>query len=136
MTSIDRNRSAVAPTGRQTVEKAQPTVTPAVNTVKADGAKVAKKAGDGFETGPARQVSANLLGGSKPKDKVYDGQFVGAGGQTFPPGTPLKDIPGVTPRNNPNPSASFFSSAESKAPPSAFTSLHTSLTFCSRTLKR
>ncbi|MFY0563176.1 hypothetical protein ACN28E_04985 [Archangium lansingense] len=103
MTSIDRNRSAVAPTGRQTVEKAQPTVTPAVNTVKADGAKVAKKAGDGFETGPARQVSANLLGGSKPKDKVYDGQFVGAGGQTFPPGTPLKDIPGVTPRNNPNP---------------------------------
>ena len=103
MTSIDRNRNPLAQLGRQTVEKAQQTVAPAVNTVKADSAKVAKQGGDTFEAGPARQVSASLLGGSKPKDKVFDGQFVGAGGQTFPPGTSLSDIPGVTPRNNPNP---------------------------------
>ncbi len=106
MTSIDRNRNPLAQLGRQTVEKAQQTVAPVANAVKntvADAARVVKQGGDAFEAGPARQVSANLLGGSKPKDKVFDGQFVGAGGQTFPPGTSLKDIPGVTPRNNPNP---------------------------------
>lgn len=39
-----------------------------------------------------------------PADKQFDGHFVGAGGQTFPPGAPLGEIPAVTPnggvRNN------------------------------------
>jgi hypothetical protein len=30
-------------------------------------------------------------------DKQFDGHFVGANGQTFPPGTPLTEIPAVTP---------------------------------------
>ena len=29
-------------------------------------------------------------------------------GQTFPPGTPLSQIPGVTPKNNPNPSETIL----------------------------
>jgi len=36
-------------------------------------------------------------------DYKHDGKLVGANGQTFEPGTPLSQIPGVTPRNNPNP---------------------------------
>lgn len=39
-----------------------------------------------------------------PSDKAFDGHFVGAGGQTFDPSTPLREIPAVTPaggaRNN------------------------------------
>jgi hypothetical protein len=62
---------------------------------------------DAFEAGPVRQVT-NLLGGAKPPDRVYDGQFVGANGQTFPPGTPLSQIPGVTPRDNPNPAKTII----------------------------
>lgn len=45
----------------------------------------------------------NILPKSNP-DKEFDGQFVGANGQTFAPDTPLSDIPAVTPtggvRNN------------------------------------
>jgi hypothetical protein len=33
---------------------------------------------------------------------------VGAGGQTFNPGTPLSQIPGVTPKDNPNPSETIL----------------------------
>ncbi|PTL84549.1 hypothetical protein [Vitiosangium sp. GDMCC 1.1324] len=103
MTTIDRNRSALPQVGRQTTEKAQQPATTAATPVKNAVAQGAKPVADGFDSGPARKVSASLLGGSKPSDKVFDGQFVGAGGQTFPPGTPLSQIPGVTPRNNPNP---------------------------------
>lgn len=45
-----------------------------------------------------------LRGSSQPSDKDFDGHFVGAGGQTFAPNTPLNQIPAVTPtggvRNN------------------------------------
>lgn len=34
-----------------------------------------------------------------PSDKEFDGHLVGAGGQTFPPGTALSDVPAVTPEN-------------------------------------
>ncbi|EAU69674.1 hypothetical protein STIAU_2994 [Stigmatella aurantiaca DW4/3-1] len=34
---------------------------------------------------------------------MFDGQLVGTQGQTFAPGTPLSQVPGVTPRDNPNP---------------------------------
>ena len=64
---------------------------------------------DGFEqkaVNGAKAVQGFFGGGNQP-DKVYDGQFVGAGGKTFPPGTALKDIPGVTPKNNPNPSSTI-----------------------------
>ncbi|WP_224362261.1 putative lipase [Hyalangium versicolor] len=61
---------------------------------------------DGFETKAVSGAKAvqGFFGGGNQADRVYDGQFVGTGGKTFPPGTALKDIPGVTPKNNPNPS--------------------------------
>jgi hypothetical protein len=60
---------------------------------------------DGFENKAVNGAKAvqGFFGGGNQADRVYDGQFVGAGGKTFPPGTALKDIPGVTPKNNPNP---------------------------------
>jgi hypothetical protein len=61
---------------------------------------------DGFENKAVNGAKAvqGFFGGGNQADRVYDGQFLGAGGKTFPPGTALKDIPGVTPKNNPNPS--------------------------------
>jgi len=113
MSTIDRSRNLLSHVGqgaRQTLEKTQQTANVAVNTAKnavAESAKVVKQGVDAFESGPVRQVT-NLLGGSKPPDRVYDGQFVGANGQTFPPGTPLSQIPAVTPKNNPNPTKTII----------------------------
>jgi pimeloyl-ACP methyl ester carboxylesterase len=62
------------------------------NTVSGIGktiGKVAKGVADAFGVGLT--------------DYQHDGKLVGANGQTFEPGTPLSQIPGVTPRNNPNP---------------------------------
>ncbi|NPC80530.1 hypothetical protein HPC49_20180, partial [Pyxidicoccus fallax] len=67
-------------------------------------AQQANRVADGFESNAARgtQAAAGLFGfGAKP-DKVHDGQYLGAGGKTYPPTTPLSDIPAVTPKNNPN----------------------------------
>ena len=67
---------------------------------------------DGFETpGTARASGANKLFGGifgGNGDKKFDGALVGAKGATFPPGTPLSQIPGVTPKNNPNPSETLI----------------------------
>jgi hypothetical protein len=111
MNPIDRSRNLfqqVRSGAQQGVQKAQQSVTSAANTV-AEGAQRTAQAVDGFETKAPK--SSGLLGffgfGSKP-DKKYDGMFVGAGGKTYPPGTPLKDIPGVTPANNPNPSKTII----------------------------
>jgi hypothetical protein len=49
-----------------------------------------------------------LFGGNAKPDRMADGQFVGAQGQTFPPGTPLGQMPGITPKNNPNPSETIL----------------------------
>jgi hypothetical protein len=38
---------------------------------------------------------------NKAKDKPFDGKLVGAGAQTFAPGTPLAQIPGVQPEGKP-----------------------------------
>jgi hypothetical protein len=64
---------------------------------------------DGFQSqaaGRGQAVQGRSAGAKS--DRVYDGHLVGAGGRTFPPGTPLRDIPGVTPRGNPNPSKTFL----------------------------
>ncbi|MBM7112196.1 hypothetical protein [Archangium primigenium] len=58
---------------------------------------------DTFDSAASKVKGAvNKLFGKS--DKVFDGVMVGAGGQTFPAGTPMGQVPGVTPRNNPNPS--------------------------------
>ncbi|WP_375768913.1 hypothetical protein NR798_45755 [Archangium gephyra] len=112
MSLIERGRNLVntVRTGAQNaVEKTQQVA----NTVTHKVADTTQKVGqfvDGFEdkaTNKIRELNNQLLGGSKP-DRVYDGHLVGAGGQTFPPGTSLSDIPGVTPRNNPNPTETFI----------------------------
>ncbi|HEX8819485.1 MAG TPA: hypothetical protein VF794_06135, partial [Archangium sp.] len=43
------------------------------------------------------------IGLTKKSDLRHDGQFVGVGGITFPPGTPLNQMPGITPSYNTNP---------------------------------
>ncbi|NBD11086.1 MULTISPECIES: hypothetical protein [Corallococcus] len=56
---------------------------------------------DVFNATTVREVTS-LFGGPKP-DRAQDGMFVGAGGKTLPASTKLGDVPGVTPKNNPNP---------------------------------
>src|SRR5690348_9837921 len=88
---------------KHTVEKAEHAVGTAVNAVQQGVAKGEQKLGqfvDGFEDQVAQK--ANLLGGifgGDKTDKPFDGKLVGAGGQTFNPGTPLSQIPGVTPKD-------------------------------------
>ncbi|QRN98014.1 hypothetical protein JRI60_02765 [Archangium violaceum] len=111
MSTIERGRSLLQSvrTGTQNaVDKAQQTVSQAANTVVQGGQKVGQFV-DGFESKAVDKAKAlgGLFGGSKP-DRAYDGHLVGAGGQTFPPGTPLSQVPGVTPRDNPNPTQTFL----------------------------
>jgi hypothetical protein len=112
MNPIERGRNLInqVRTGAEkTVEKTQQAVGNVVEKAKdvaVDTGKQLNKLKDGFESKAvqgARAVQGFFGGGSQP-DRVHDGQFVGATGKTFPPGTPLSDIPGVTPKNNPNPS--------------------------------
>jgi hypothetical protein len=111
MNPIERGRNLLntVRTGTQhAVEKTQQTVSNATHAVS-EGAQKAARFVDGFEDKAVSTAKAlgGLFGGSKP-DRVFDGHLVGAGGQTFPPGTPLNQIPGVTPRNNPNPTETFI----------------------------
>ncbi|MFP2926339.1 hypothetical protein ACLESO_14190 [Pyxidicoccus sp. 3LG] len=65
---------------------------------------------DGFENAVSSgaQAVGGVFGLGNQPDRVHDGQYLGANGQTFPPGTPLSDIPAVTPRNNPNPTQTIL----------------------------
>ncbi len=97
---------------QSTVDRAQRTVGNAVDTVRDTVQQGGQRAGqfvDSFEQQAVNKAQAvrGLFGGDSP-DKVHDGKFVGAGGQTFPPGTPLSQIPGVTPRDNPNPTQTIL----------------------------
>ncbi len=108
MNPIDRSRNLLGQVRdrvEKTVDRAQQTVSQAANTVRNTVAEGARKL-DAFEDKATAQGARalQLLGGGKSPDRVFDGMFVGAGGQAFPPGTPLSQVPGVTPRNNPNPS--------------------------------
>ena len=58
--------------------------------------------------GNAIKTAAEFMGlGSQP-DRQFDGMLVGANSQVFPPGTPLDQIPGVTPAGNPNPTETIL----------------------------
>jgi len=116
MNPIERGRNLInqVRTGAEkTVDRAQNAVGNVVDTAR----NVAGEAGrrinnvvDGFENKAvqgARTVQGLFGGGNQP-DRVHDGKLLGANGQTFPPGTSLADIPGVTPRNNPNPSTTVL----------------------------
>jgi hypothetical protein len=116
MNPIERGRNLlnqVRTGAEKTIDKAQNAVGNVVEKAKdvaVNTGHTIHNAVDGFENKAvqgARTVQGLFGGGSQP-DRVHDGKFLGANGQTFPPGTPLKDIPGVTPRNNPNPSTTVL----------------------------
>ncbi|QSQ21344.1 hypothetical protein JY651_40185 [Pyxidicoccus parkwayensis] len=99
--------SNVASGAGKALDKAGDVVGGAANTVKNVAVAGGKKIGqavDGFESGVAKgaQAVGGVFGFGNQPDRVHDGKFVGAGGQTFSPDTPLSDVPAVTPRNNPN----------------------------------
>jgi hypothetical protein len=111
MTSINRGRdlfSQVGAAARQTptARVASNPLESVVNAAKqglADLPRHLKMGLDVFESAHLREVE-RLFGGSAKPDRMFDGHFVGAQGKDFPPGTPLSQIPAVTPRDNPNPS--------------------------------
>ncbi|WNG22918.1 hypothetical protein F0U62_01920 [Cystobacter fuscus] len=110
MTSIDRNPASPAlrtVTSSTPAEKKPVPVSGGPAPLPATtGAR-----GDGFETagasrgGPVNKLLGGIFGGG---DKKYDGVLVGAKGATFPPGTPLSQVPGVTPRDNAHPSETLL----------------------------
>jgi hypothetical protein len=112
MNPIERGRNLLhnVRTGAQhAVEKTQQTVGNVAHKVVEGGQRVGH-AVDAFEnkaTDKARALGTQLFGGSKP-DRVFDGHLVGASGKTYPPGTPLSQVPGVTPRTNPNPTETLI----------------------------
>ncbi|NTX07895.1 hypothetical protein HUA74_39275 [Myxococcus sp. CA051A] len=110
MSTIERGRTLVGTTPRTSVARtseANTVATPAVQpTAQRTGAVV-----DGFDSAKTTNTVAAAQVFTAPagsKDKVYDGKLVGAGGQTFEPGTPLSDIPAFTPKNNPNATATLI----------------------------
>ena len=115
MTSINRNVSAFSPastsTARQATErKSLNPLEKVVDLAKsglADVPRFAKMGLDVFEASHLSELS-KLFGGNAKPDRLSDGKFVGTQGQTFPPGTPLNQIPGVTPKGNPNPSETIL----------------------------
>jgi hypothetical protein len=111
MSTINRNSRNVgtpASTSTSGSTRAQNPVASVVDTVKntvTAGGRAVKQAADAFESTVAKgaQAVSSFFGGGTQPDRAFDGHYVGSGGKTFPPGTPLSQIPGVTPRNNPNP---------------------------------
>jgi hypothetical protein len=86
--------------------------TAASNTKAAVGTVVnkARNTADAFENKVAKgaQAVGQVFGRGPQPDRAFDGHLVGARGQTFPPGTPLSQVPGVTPLNNPNPTRTML----------------------------
>lgn len=116
MNPLERGRTLInqVRTGAQnTVNRAQNAVGTVVDTARNVASATGQRINtvvDGFETKATQGARAvqGLFGGGNQPDRVHDGKLLGANGQTFPPGTPLANIPGVTPRNNPNPNTTVL----------------------------
>jgi hypothetical protein len=116
MSLIDRSRNLLnqvrtgAENAAHKVEHAVETTVHKVEDVAVQTGNKIHNVVDGFETKAVNGAKAvqSLFGGGDQPDRVTDGQFLGAGGKLYPPGTSLKDIPGVTPKNNPNPSETIL----------------------------
>ncbi len=124
MSTIDRNRSGFSPaattTRPSTTDRTANPATAAAPEKKSasllnpldvvglavDGLKdiprFVKMGMDVFEASHLKELE-RLFGSNAKPDRMFDGQFVGAKGQTFPPGTSLNQMPGVTPKGNANP---------------------------------
>jgi hypothetical protein len=115
MSTIDRSRSAFSPatTTARTAAPEKKSLNPLEKLAKlatdgiADLPRFVKMGADVFEATTVAELN-RLFGGSSKPDRLSDGKFVGTQGQTFPPSTPLNQIPGVTPKGNPNPSETIL----------------------------
>ncbi|MFP2926528.1 hypothetical protein ACLESO_15165 [Pyxidicoccus sp. 3LG] len=114
MSPIDRNRSlpvtpspAQARTSAAALKNPIGAVVDAAKQGLADLPRFVKMGADVFEATHLSELK-RIFGGDAKPDRMNDGKLVGAKGQSFPPGTPLSDIPGVTPPGNPNPSKTIL----------------------------
>ena len=114
MSSIDRNRSVQPQPSLATPTPAasQKSLLNPLDLGKAilDGIKDLPRniemGKDVFEATTLRELG-QLFGGAKP-DRMADGALLGAGGQQYPAGTPLGQIPGVMPKNNAKPNETIL----------------------------
>lgn len=112
MSPIDRNRPASTPlastqTSRTALKNPLGGLVEAAKNGLKEVPRFLEQGKDVFESTHLSEIK-KLFGGDSKPDRVNDGKLMGAKGQTFAPGTPLKDIPGVTPQNNPNPSKTIL----------------------------
>ncbi|NVJ25211.1 hypothetical protein HUW62_28700 [Myxococcus sp. AM011] len=112
MSPIDRNRPASTPlastqTSRTALKNPLGGLVEAAKNGLKEVPRFLEQGKDVFEATHLSEIK-KLFGGDSKPDRVNDGKLMGAKGQTFAPGTPLKDIPGVTPQNNPNPSKTIL----------------------------
>jgi len=115
VTSINRNQSAFSPARTSTASPAaeSKSLNPLGKLVDlakgglADIPRFVKMGLDVFEASHAAELN-RLFGGDAKPDRLHDGKLVGTQGQTFPPGTPLSQIPGVTPKGNANPNETIL----------------------------
>jgi hypothetical protein len=115
MNPIDRSRnlfSQVTGAAKQTVEKTVKNPLEKVLDLAKDGLadlpRNLKMGADVFQAAHLNELKKLFGDGNAKPDRMFDGQLVGTQGQTFPPGTPLSAIPGVTPKNNPNPTETIL----------------------------
>lgn len=112
MSPIDRNRPASTPlastqTSRTALKNPLGGLVEAAKNGLKEVPRFLEQGKDVFEATHLSEIK-KLFGGDSKPDRASDGKLMGAKGQTFEPGTPLKDIPGVTPQNNPNPSKTIL----------------------------
>lgn len=112
MSPIDRNRPASTPlastqTSRTALKNPLGGLVEAAKNGLKEVPRFLEQGKDVFEATHLSELK-KLFGGDSKPDRANDGKLMGAKGQTFAPGTPLKDIPGVTPQNNPNPSKTIL----------------------------
>ncbi|QSQ13158.1 hypothetical protein [Myxococcus landrumensis] len=107
MSQINRSRPSFASTPTSSLKS--PAGEQAQGTKKADATLLSRGKDEFQAQAKASPLSGlkTIFGGNKA-ERANDGLFMGANGQTFPPGTPLKDIPGVTPPGNANPSKTIL----------------------------
>ncbi|WP_342376111.1 hypothetical protein NVS55_33270 [Myxococcus stipitatus] len=107
MSQISRNRPSLASTSTSSLKG--PAGEQAQGLKKGQPALLARGK-DEFQpqTKAASLSGIQMIFGGNKAERANDGLFMGANGKTFPPGTPLKDIPGVTPPGNANPSKTIL----------------------------
>ncbi|NOK09644.1 hypothetical protein [Corallococcus exercitus] len=116
MNPIERGQAlfkSIATQNTAALNKAQSKLGTAASTGQKEMANKGRQLGqtmDAFVRSTANKARPVLqpFGLGNQPDLKYDGYLIGSHGQPFPPSIPLKDIPGVLPRGNPNPSGTVI----------------------------